>query len=193
MDIRAKIRKEINEDKLMIFGIVFILVFDFILYPLPILAKNDLNSKGRPGSRVLVFSYDEKIISAKPEIVSNGSEKIAVKPEPAKKKIEPKIVKNHGFHSVTAYTSEVAQTDSDPCTTANGFNVCKHGIEDTVAANFLKFGTKVKIPDLFGDRVFVVRDRMHPRYNTYLDVWMKDKSQAVKFGVKVAKIEVLVE
>lgn len=97
----------------------------------------------------------------------------------------------HGRHSMTAYTSEVAQTDASPCTTANGFNVCKHGIEDTIAANFLPFGSKVKIPELFGDRVFIVRDRMNRRYDSRVDVWMKDKSDAMQFGVRSARIVVL--
>lgn len=97
----------------------------------------------------------------------------------------------HGYHSMTAYTSEVAQTDASPCTTANGFNVCDHGVEDTVAANFLPFGSKVKIPDLFGDRVFVVRDRMNARYSERVDVWMKEKPDAMRFGVRTARIVVL--
>lgn len=96
-----------------------------------------------------------------------------------------------GYHSMTAYTSEVAQTDTSPCTTANGFNVCKHGIEDTVAANFLPFGAKVKIPDLFGDRIFIVRDRMNSRYSERVDVWMKEKPDALRFGVRTARIVVL--
>lgn len=95
------------------------------------------------------------------------------------------------YHPMTAYNSEVGQCDDSPCITANGFNVCKHGIEDTIAANFLRFGTKIRIPDVFGDRVFVVRDRMNQRYQNKIDVWMKDKSDAMQFGVKVAKIEVV--
>ncbi len=93
--------------------------------------------------------------------------------------------------SMTAYNSEAAQTDGDPCTTANGFNVCKHGIEDTVAANFLPMGTKIKIPELFGDRVFVVRDRMSKRFGNRVDVWMLKKSDALKFGVRHAEIVVV--
>lgn len=92
---------------------------------------------------------------------------------------------------MTAYNSEVAQTDDTPCITANGFNVCEHGIEDTIAANFLPMGTKVRIPDLFGDRIFIVRDRMNARYPDRVDIWMKHRTDAINFGVKVAKIEVL--
>ena len=96
-----------------------------------------------------------------------------------------------GLHEMSAYNSEAAQCDASPCITANGFNVCKHGIEDTIAANFLKFGTKVRIPELFGDRIFIVRDRMNSRYTSRVDIWMKNKKDALKFGVRVAKIEVI--
>lgn len=101
-----------------------------------------------------------------------------------------KVIKTEQ-HVITAYNSQVAQTDDDPCTTANGFNVCKHNQEDTIAANFLKFGTKVKIPTLFGDRVFVVRDRMSTKHPSGVDIWMKSYSAAINFGVKVADIQVL--
>jgi 3D (Asp-Asp-Asp) domain-containing protein len=92
----------------------------------------------------------------------------------------------------TAYNSEVGQCDDSPCITANGFNVCKHDKEDTIAMNGIKMGTKIRIPDLFGDRVFVVRDRMNARYDSSrADIWMKDKTAARQFGVKVAKVEIL--
>ena len=97
------------------------------------------------------------------------------------------------YRTITAYNSEVGQCDSSPCITANGFNVCKHGLEDSIAANWLKFGTKVRIPELFGDRVFVVRDRMNKRFPDKVDIWMVHKEDAKSFGVKVAKIEILEE
>ncbi len=110
------------------------------------------------------------------------------------KEPEPQYrVKKTSFHVFTAYNSEAAQTDDSPCITANGFNLCEHGIEDTVAANFLPMGTKIRIPDLFGDRIFVVRDRMNKRYSDRVDVWMLNKADAIKFGVKKAKIEILEE
>lgn len=96
-------------------------------------------------------------------------------------------------HVITAYNSEVGQTDDSPCITANGFNVCEHGIEDTIAANFLKMGTRVRIPDLFGDQIFVVRDRMNKRHATKVDVWMIKRSDAINFGVRSARIEILEE
>jgi len=100
-------------------------------------------------------------------------------------------IKNTGYYHITAYTSEASQCDGAPCLTANGFNLCEYGIEDSIAANFLPFGAKVKIPELFGDKVFVVRDRMNERYNNRLDIWFIDKSEAINFGVKMAKVEIL--
>jgi len=98
-----------------------------------------------------------------------------------------------GVRSITSYNSDAGQCDSDPCTTANMFNVCEHGIEDTIAANFLKFGTKVRIPELFGNRIFVVRDRMNTRYPDRVDVWMLNKEDSKNFGVRRARIEVVIE
>lgn len=100
-------------------------------------------------------------------------------------------VKNTYKVSMTAYSSTVDQTDSSPCITADGFNVCENNEENVVAANFLPFGTKIMIPELFGDRVFTVHDRMNARYHYKVDVWMKDRQSALKFGVKYATIVVV--
>lgn len=95
---------------------------------------------------------------------------------------------------VTAYSSDVAQTDATPCIPASGYDLCKHyeehGFGNTIAANFLPLGTQVRIPELFGDKVFIVRDRMNERYATgRIDVWMPTKAEAKQFGVKRATLE----
>jgi 3D (Asp-Asp-Asp) domain-containing protein len=90
----------------------------------------------------------------------------------------------------TAYNSLPFQTDDDPCTTASGLNVCKRNTEDIIAANFLPLGTLVKIPDLYGDRIFRVEDRMNKKYYKQIDIWMKDYDEAVHFGSQLVKIEV---
>lgn len=96
--------------------------------------------------------------------------------------------------TATAYNSEVGQCSGDPCITASGFNVCEHGIENTVATNGLPLGTKIKIPEWFGERVFVVRDRMNARYDTRIDVWMLNKEDAKRFGIKRGvKVEIVTE
>ena len=98
--------------------------------------------------------------------------------------------RRHYTIPMTAYTSEVGQTDSTPCITASGLDVCERGIENVVAANFLPLGTRVKIPELYGDRVFYVEDRMNARYHYKMDVWLQDLAQAKAFGVQYTTIEV---
>ena len=88
---------------------------------------------------------------------------------------------------VTAYSSTPEQTDSTPFITASGTRV-REGI---VAANFLPIGTKIRLPDLYGNRVFVVEDRMHPRKKWQVDIWFSTYQEAKNFGAKRTLIEVL--
>lgn len=88
---------------------------------------------------------------------------------------------------VSAYNSEVGQTDGSPFTTADGSQV-RDGI---VAANFLPHGTRFRIPDQFGNKVFEVHDRMNSRYTYKIDIWMLNKSDARKWGVRNVKVEIL--
>ena len=92
---------------------------------------------------------------------------------------------------ITAYSSTRDQTDSSPCITANGYNVCVANAENVIAANFLPFGSRVQIPELFGDHVFTVHDRMNKRYGNRVDIWMTSRQKAKQFGVKRATIVVL--
>ncbi len=87
----------------------------------------------------------------------------------------------------SAYSSTPDQTDNTPFITAWGTQV-RDGI---IAANFLPFGTMIKIPELFGDKTFVVEDRMNRRYSHKIDVWFPERSQAMEFGNKKVKIEVV--
>lgn len=92
------------------------------------------------------------------------------------------------YVEMTAYNSEIGQTDDSPFITANGTRV-RDGI---VATNFLRFNTRIRIPDLYGDKIFLVTDRMNARYATRVDIWMEQKSQAIQFGLKRnIRIEVL--
>ncbi len=88
---------------------------------------------------------------------------------------------------VTAYSSTPDQTDSTPFITASGTYV-RDGI---VAANFLPIGTKVRMPDLYGEKVFTVEDRMNQRFSDRMDIWMPDRSSAQVFGKRYTRIEVL--
>jgi 3D (Asp-Asp-Asp) domain-containing protein len=61
-----------------------------------------------------------------------------------------------------------------------------------IAANWLPFGTKVKIPELYGDKIFTVEDRMNARYGFgRIDIWMEaPKAEVKRFGVRRATVEV---
>ena len=88
---------------------------------------------------------------------------------------------------VTAYSSTPDQTDSTPNIMANG----KHVYDGAIAANFLPFGTKVKFPKLFGDKIFVVEDRMHERFSDRADIWMETRQAAINFGLRRVLIEIV--
>ncbi len=97
--------------------------------------------------------------------------------------------------TVTAYSSDVAQTDSTPCIPANGYDLCKayakNGEGDSIAANFLTFDTQISLPEVFGNKIFVVRDRMNRRYgHGRIDVWMPTYEEAKQFGVKRIKMNI---
>lgn len=87
----------------------------------------------------------------------------------------------------TAYSSTVGQTDSTPFISASG----DHVFDGMIAANFLKFGTKVRLPDLYGEKQFVVLDRMNQRFSQRIDVWMDSYSKAKNFGVRHVRIEII--
>lgn len=100
---------------------------------------------------------------------------------------EKKIVKKISA-TITAYSSTPDQTDDTPFTTASGKTVA----DGIIANNGLKIGTKVQIPDLYGDKVFVVEDRMNRRMGEHrFDIWMPSKTLALNFGVKKTEIVVL--
>lgn len=88
---------------------------------------------------------------------------------------------------ITAYSSTPDQTDSSPFVTAARTKV-RDGV---AAANFLPFGTIVKIPEVFGDKLFVIEDRMHQRKSWVVDIWMPTRDDAIQFGSRFADIEVV--
>lgn len=87
----------------------------------------------------------------------------------------------------TAYSSEEGQTDETPFIMANG----NHVYDGVVAANFLPFGTRVRFPELYGSREFVVEDRMNKRFQDRVDIWMSTRKKAKNFGIKNITIEIL--
>ncbi|MFA6537584.1 MAG: hypothetical protein WCT18_04295 [Patescibacteria group bacterium] len=142
---------------------------------------------GLVDGEILLNLFSKKVVSEK------FKSKELTQPEFVKFENKKDIAKVKRTYKVTAtaYSSTPDQTDSTPCITANGLDVCKHNREDVIAANFLKFGTRVRIPDLYGDTVFTVADRMNPRYDSRIDLWMTSRERAIQFGKKNITIEVL--
>jgi len=127
--------------------------------------------------------------------IENGFLKQEIQtPEPEPEKPEPIVCpKNRVCKTytvvVTGYSSTVDQCDSDPFTTASGTTVHR----GTLAANSLSFGTEVMFPDHFGDRVFIVEDRMAKRFSNRMDVWFETRSEALQFGKRTLKVMVLTD
>lgn len=96
---------------------------------------------------------------------------------------------------ISAYNSLPGQTDDTPCITASGLDVCERNMEDIVATNYryLPFGSIIKIPELFGNKEFIVHDRMNKRYTNTLDIWMKDYKTAKAFGRKYVEVEIYIK
>jgi len=160
------------------FCVLIILIVEF-LFPQVSLAQT-LN---QPISAVDSIMLEDRLSNIKQDVLTD----VLGNSLPVAEKKEPKKVI---YVTVTAYSSTVDQCDSTPCQTANGFNLCENNEENVVAANFLPFGTIVKMPEEFGDRVFTVQDRMNKRYAYRMDIWMKTREAARHFGVKTLKIEV---
>ncbi len=108
----------------------------------------------------------------------------------------------------TAYTSSVRETDSTPFVTATGART-RFGIiavsRDLLGSD-LPYGSKVKIEDLgawrdgagkgqfdemLKDVVFVVEDAMNKRKRQQIDIWMPDRSLALRWGVRRVRVTVL--
>jgi len=105
-----------------------------------------------------------------------GSLPISIEREPSRTFIVP----------ATAYTSDPRETDNTPFITASG-TIVRHG---TIAANFLPMGAHLRLPELYGEKIFVVEDRMNRRYNKRIDIWMEEKEEAHQFGIQDVTIEV---
>lgn len=85
----------------------------------------------------------------------------------------------------SAYSSTADQTDGNPFITASG----SHVHPGTIAANFLPFGSQVRI----GNNLYTVEDRLNARYNGkyIVDVWFPSRGEALQFGVRVVEIEIV--
>lgn len=135
-------------------------------------------------SSVLDINSDENIeiseLGDAPDININAKENYLIADKNFGKSVIVNVV-------VTAYSSTHDQTDDMPFITASGSRV-RDGI---VACNFLPFGTKITLPKLFGDKIFVVEDRMAKRFSDRIDIWFPSRWQATQFGLKILEMKIL--
>jgi len=151
-----------------------VIIFSFSALILTIDAKSDNTNLAQSSISEKSYSLESNTLA----VFSNKEDRDEDANQSKHKKI--KVI-------ITAYSSTVWQTDDTPFITANGSNV-RDGI---VANNMLPFGTEVKIPELYGNKVFTVEDRMHPRLGDYrFDIWFPTLEQAQEFGIKETYIEV---
>ena|SRR5438552_1847119 len=85
---------------------------------------------------------------------------------------------------VTAYTSSINETDSDPHTTASGERT---GIGTVACPHRIRFGAKVRIDG----HIYECRDRLNRRMDHRFDIWMPTKAQAKKFGRRTLMVEIV--
>ncbi len=132
-----------------------------------------------PGQTLLSQEIDNQLITQESHYMIPGGDSLLARNELSLRRSVAVII--------TGYSSTVDQTDDTPYITAWNTKT-RPGV---VAANWLPFGTNIRIPELFGDRVFVVEDRMHRRNSHKLDIWFQSREEALRFGVKRARVEIL--
>jgi len=107
-------------------------------------------------------------------------------------------VKAQTIREISAYNAgDVNQTDSSPCISANGENICNAldaGFK-RCAANFVPFGTELLIENADKSWRFqcMVVDRMNRRYPNRVDIAMtlSEKDRAIRFGVQRLSVKIL--
>ena len=133
-------------------------------------------------------------------------EPVAVEPvvEPAVAAVDGPLVLRS-----TAYNSLEAQTDSTPFITSTGAQT-RFGIiavSRDLLGDDLPYGSLVRLTDLGNyhngrnpgqyqalldsQGLFIVEDTMHERKYGQIDVWFPEKSEALRWGVRQVKVEVV--
>jgi 3D (Asp-Asp-Asp) domain-containing protein len=136
---------------------------------------------------LIVPAPEEEIIileEEKEEIIIPATEM----PDPCE--LDTVVCSNEKLYTVTAYTSYAAQTDSSPCISADGSNICHLYSEGTLicASNDYPLGTALHV-DGYGD--CIVADRMNSRYTDTgrVDIYMGyDTPAALQWGIRQVKV-----
>ncbi|MBI2636701.1 MAG: 3D domain-containing protein [Parcubacteria group bacterium] len=187
-------RRQLKHLKQCLSVAVFALVFELGFPPLSLAAYENYHALARGEEK----PYEYGVFGAQPSVDSEAmvlsrEERIAAADAFSDATIAalplegaPVAVAEHWL-TVTAYSSEPRQTDGTPFTTA-WITPVRDGV---VALNFLPKGSMVRFPDLYGDKIFIVEDRMNVRYPYRADIWMPTREEAKRFGIKYVRMEEL--
>jgi len=185
---------QLNCTKKCLFLAVFSIIFELGMPHVSLAANENLSaiSQGEEipfkysifGSRPSVDSYEMVIL--RDEKITSPSSVVPDWIHSFPLDNDPKAVSER-WVTVTAYSSHPNQTDSTPYTTG-WLTPVRDGV---VAINFLPKGTMVRFPDLYGEKIFVVEDSMNARYPYRADIWMMSYTEAKKFGIKYARMEIM--
>jgi len=97
-----------------------------------------------------------------------ADEEIVATVEIASEPVVERTVRSSRRVTATAYSSDVRQTDASPFRPAMAMDfrdvVAEEGAVYCIAHNDLRLGTEVRFPELHGDTVYTVCDRMNARY-----------------------------
>ncbi len=141
---------------------------------------------------ILAVMFPIPAAIAEPSVGMYGPDWVNKQTASIVEKVMPKTVIEHYKATVTAYNSEVGQTDSDPFIAANG-----HHVYDGMLAcsRELAFGTKVTI----NGRQYTCGDRMARKFDhatnlamdkPHFDIWMTSHSAALAWGKRTVDVTV---
>lgn len=158
--------------------------------------KNKLKRyiKKNNGALLIILMITIIGIAANINILLLQPHKIATVSPPVHKTTKTLTIEPTGIiREITAYnTGDPAQTDSTPCISANGENICTALALNykRCAANFVPFGTTLEI-EHFGKCLVV--DRMNSRYTNRVDIAMRadEKQRAISFGLQKLNVKII--
>ncbi len=111
---------------------------------------------------------------------------IATRPHTLTVEVRPLLTGTYIMAEITAYSAEVAQTDSRPREMANGQEVHERAI---ACPSKYDFGTGV----IVNGKHYECADRMAKRFRggEYYDIFMEDTKLALEFGRQYLVIEII--
>jgi len=163
--IKSSIREEIQGKKEGWFRPVMLLLGAVILYNIFL--------------PVPTFSENSPYTSLKKPAPTYGFPEIEVR--------EDRVIREY-WSQVTVYNSLPEQTSGDPFIMATGERV----FDGAIAANCLPFNTRLRMPELSGDKVYIVKDRLAADKTCFvIDIWQDHTLNYPSFGSPITKIEIL--